>query len=103
MGLQSGTGAELVDSSFNDAVVVTPSNTIAAAERLRDVRGIWADVGGNVTLITDAVASKSEVDGGNLTASNAVTFVVPTGKVLPVKTAYVLSTGTAATGIKALL
>lgn len=103
MARQNSTGATMVDEAFRDALVVAPSDTIGAAQRLRDVRGIWADVGGTVSVITDAVAARSEVFGGApLTAASAVSFTLTAGQALKLQVAYVLATGTAATGIKAL-
>lgn len=179
MGLQSPKGADLVDSSYDDAAVVTPSDTISSAHRLRGVRGLFADVGGNITVISNAAASKAETGadstfgqvtgvavtdpgsgnytgatiaftngggsgaaatvqtaGGNITGvavTNggegyisaptgtitpvgngtgatvtaavdfpSVSFDVKAGEVLPLRAAYVLSTGTDATGLKAL-
>lgn len=102
MGLQTSTGAAMVDSSFSDALAVTPSDTIAPAQRLHGVRAIWADVAGTVSVITQAVAAKAETSGGALTAGNAVSFTLLAGQPLPLEVAYVLATGTAATGLKAL-
>jgi hypothetical protein len=102
MGRQTSTGAEAVDSSFSDAKAVTPSDTIGPVERLRNVRGIWADVAGTVSVITHAVAAAAETSGSAPTSAAAVSFTLPAGQVLHLEVAYVLATGTAATGIKAL-
>lgn len=64
MGLQSSTGAEMVDASYSDAVAVTPSDTISPATRLRQVRAIWSDAGGTVTVVTDAAAGRADQAGG---------------------------------------
>lgn len=76
MGRQTATGAEKVDAAFDDALVVTPSDTISPATRLRDVRGLWADVAGTVHVITEKVASGVERNGGSLQAdaSGSLTF-----------------------------
>lgn len=102
MPRQNSSGAANVDKSFDDALVVTPSDTIGPAQRLRDVRGIFCDVGGTLKVITQNVAAASEAGGPALTAANGVSFTVVAGQVLDLKVAYVLATGTAATGIKAL-
>lgn len=102
MALQDTLGADLVNDSFGDAAVVTKSDTIGPTTRLRDVRGIWADVAGTVNVITEAAAKASEVNGAALSSANGVSFTLLAGQVLPLKVAYVLSTGTAATGIKVL-
>lgn len=101
MARQTSTGATMVDEAFSDALVVAPSDVINPATRLRDVRGIWADVAGTLKVITEAAAVAAEVKGAALTAANAVTFTIPTGTPLKLQVAYVLATGTAATGIKA--
>lgn len=102
MARQNSTGAEMVDEAFRDAAVVAPSDTIGAAQRLRDVRGIWSDAGGTLSVITESVAALSETRGGVLTAANAVPWVLTAGQVLKLQVAYVLLTGTAATGLKVL-
>lgn len=101
MGRQTSTGAEAVDPAFADAVAVTPSDTIDPAHRLRDVRGVWADVAGTLTVITERVAAAGETAGSAVTATQAVALTLTAGQVLPLQVAYVLATGTAATGIKA--
>jgi hypothetical protein len=102
MGLQNSRGADLADGAYDDALAVSPSDTISPANRLSGVRGLVADVGGNLTLITATVAAAGDNGGSAVTAAQAVEFVVPTGVILPIRAAYVLATGTAATGIKAL-
>jgi hypothetical protein len=103
MALQDALGQERVSKTFRDALAVTPSDTIGPAQRIRDVRAIWADVGGTVSLITDAVATNKELnDGGTLTSASAVSFTLLSGVILELGVAYVLATGTAATGIKVL-
>lgn len=69
MGRQTSTGAESVDPSFDDALVVTPSDTVAFATRLRAVRGLWADVAGTVRVITERQANYSDQMGTVLQAS----------------------------------
>lgn len=101
MSLQTSTGAAMVDSTFTDANVVTPSDVIDTTHRLRNVRGIWADVAGTVSVITQADADAALATGQALTAAKAVSFTLPAGTVLTLSVAYVLATGTAATGIKA--
>lgn len=102
MGLQSGTGADLSDPSFDDAKAVTPSDTIDPAHRLSAVRGLVADVAGTVSVITSATASAGDKTGSGVTAAQAVSFTLLAGVILPLRVAFVLATGTAATGIKAL-
>lgn len=102
MGLQTGTGAERVDGSYDDAVAVLGNDTISVSHRLRDVRALWADVAGNVSIITETAASTGETVGPPVTAANAVSFILPAGQALPVRVAYLLATGTDATGLKAL-
>lgn len=102
MGLQNSRGAALADEAYDDALAVTPSDTISPAHRLTGVRGLFADVGGTITLITSAAASAGDLNGPPVTSANGVEFTVLPGVVLPVRAAYVLATGTAATGIKAL-
>lgn len=96
-------GAQLVDTSFEDAIAVTPSDTLDAAHRLRNVRAIWADVAGTISVITEAVAKQSEINGNPvpLTSAQAVPLTLTAGRELQLRVAYVLATGTAATGIKA--
>lgn len=103
MGLQTATGADRVDSAFDDAQVVTPSDTLTPAHRLSGVRALWSDTGGNVTLITEAAASKAANVGPPVTSGSAVTFIAPAGGVIHVRAAYVLATGTDDQGLKALL
>lgn len=102
MGRQTNTGAIATDESYANAAVVAPSDTIGPAQRLHEVRGVFCDVGGTLKVITEATAVSSELGGGALSAARAVSFTVPTGTVLPLAVAYVLATGTAATGIKVL-
>lgn len=100
MARQNSTGATMVDEAFRDAKAVAPSDTISIATRLRDVRGIWADVAGTLTVITEAAAALAEVNGAALSAANGVPFTMTAGVPLKLQVAYVLATGTAATGIK---
>lgn len=102
MGLQSSTGADMVDLSFDDALPVVPSDTISPATRLSAVRAIYADVAGTVSVITARVAERGDKTGSAVTAAQAVSFTLTAGKELSLRVAYVLATGTAATGIKAL-
>jgi len=103
MGRQISTGAEAVDEAFSDAKVVAPSDTIDPTHRLRNVRAIWADVAGTISVITEAAAAAAETSSGvPLTAAAAVPFTLGAGVPLKLNVAYVLATGTAATGIKAL-
>lgn len=102
MALQTTTGADQVDLTFDDAKAVVPSDTISPATRLSGVRAIWADVGGTLTVITNAVAQAGDKTGSAVTAAQAVAFTITSGKDLALRVAYVLATGTAATGIKAL-
>lgn len=102
MGLQTSTGADMVDTSFGDAAVVAGSDTISPATRLHGVRAIWADVGGTVSLITEATARAGDLAGSPVTAAQAIPFTLTSGRELPLQVAYVLLTGTAATGIKVL-
>lgn len=102
MGLQISTGADAVDDSFADASVVVPSDTISAATRLRQVRGIICDVGGTVTLITEIAAQNGDKTGSAVTAGQAVPFALGSGVLLRIQAAYILATGTTATGIKVL-
>lgn len=97
-------GAQFVDPGFYDAAAVTPSDTLNIAHRLRGVRGIWADVAGTVSVITEGAAYQAEANGSPdpVTSAQAVSFTLPAGQVLPLQIAYVLATGTAATGIKVL-
>ena len=101
MALQDALGQERVSTTYQDALALTPSDTISPANRLRDVRAIWADVGGTVSVITEAVATKSEVSGSAATSAQAVSITLTSGKELNLAIAYLLNTGTAATGIKA--
>jgi hypothetical protein len=101
MGRQTATSATTVDATFNDALAVTPSDTISLGHRLYNVRGVWADVAGTISVITQVVAASAEKSGGLPTAGQAVSFTLAAGQVLPLEVAYVLATGTAATGIKA--
>lgn len=101
MARQTSTGAAMVDDAFSDAISVAPSDTISPATRLRDVRGVWADVAGTLKVITEAVAVAAEVKGTALSAANGVTLTVTAGTPLKLQVAYVLLAGTAATGIKA--
>lgn len=102
MGLQTSTGADAVDWSFNDAVAVVPSDVISPATRLSAVRAIWADVAGTLTVITDTVAQAGDKTGSAVTAAQAVVLTITAGRELPLRVAYVLATGTTATGIKVL-
>lgn len=102
MALQNGNGADLVDGSYNDVQAVTASDTISDAHRLRDVRGIRADVGGNLTVVSEAAAVAVGGVDGNLTAAG-VQLVIGTGELIPLRVAYVLTTGTTATGLKVFL
>lgn len=100
MARQTSLGADTVDEAFSDVLAAVPSDTISAATRLRDVRGIWADVAGTLKVITEAVASLAETNGAVLSAANGVTLTMTAGAPLKLRVAYVLATGTAATGIK---
>lgn len=97
-------GAACVDTSFEDAVAVTASDTIDEAHRLRGVRALWADVAGTVKIITEAAAARAELNGNPVpvTATQGVALTFLAGVPVPIRAAYVLATGTAATGIKAL-
>lgn len=100
MGLQNGKGAGLVDGAFDDAQTVTPSDTINAAHRLKDVRGLWSNDGGDVAVITETVAAAGEKSGTAPTAANEVIFTLLPGVFLPLRVAYVLAADTAATDVK---
>lgn len=101
MGLQNGLGASLVDPSFDDVVAVTPSDVLTAAHRLSGVRALRCDVGGNLTLITNTVAAADDKNGTATVSGQAVQLVAATAETIQIRAAYVLATGTTATGIKA--
>lgn len=65
MGLQTSTGADRVDSAFDDAQPITPSDTLTPAHRLSGVRAIRSDTGGNVSIITEGAASAGALSGVN--------------------------------------
>lgn len=102
MSLQISTGADAVDDSFVDAAVVAPSDVISPATRLRQVRGVFCDVGGTLTVITEATAQAGDKTGSTVSAAQAVAFTVVAGALLKLQVAFILATGTAATGIKVL-
>lgn len=102
MALQSSTGADLVDDSFNDILVVTPSDTISEAQRLKDVRAIRSTAGGAVKVITQAVAAAGQRTGSAVTATQGVVVTLVAGETLRLQVAYVLATGTAAADVEAL-
>lgn len=100
MGLQNSKGAGLVDAAFDDAQTVTPSDLINAAHRLKDVRGLWSNDGGDVAVITETVAATAERTGVPTTAAAEVIFTLLPGVFLPLRVAYVLAADTAATDVK---
>lgn len=102
MGLATSTGATTTDSSYEDASAVAPSDTISPATRLNQVRAIWADVAGTISVITAKTAREADKTGSAATSAQAVSFTLTAGRELPLEVAYVLATGTAATGIKVL-
>lgn len=102
MGLQNSTGVELVDDSFNDIAIVTKSDTIDEAHRLKDVRAIRSTAGGAVKVITYAAYSAAMALGAYPTAANGVVVTLVAGETLRLRVAFVLSTGTAAADVEAL-
>lgn len=102
MGLQTTTGADRVDSSFDDALAITPSDTISQATRLSGVRALRADVGGNVTVVTSEQVRKGD-QGKGPTDFGGVSAVAITGQgnytVLPTGVTFTGGGGTGATGV----
>jgi hypothetical protein len=102
MGLQNSSGAALVDDSFDDLKVLTKSDTIDEAHRLKDVRAIRSTAGGAVTVITQAAAAAAFAAGAPPTSSNGVAVTLVAGETLRLRVAYLLSTGTSAADVEAL-
>ena len=77
---------EGLDSPANDAAAVTPSDSTPLT---KSARALYVGTGGNLNLVT--------TDGQTALFKN-----LPSGSILPVRTSYVLATGTTATDVVAL-